>query len=511
LSRTYWHEISPQACWSQEFNKFMSPWGRHVSARVFFGLITAVAIVVLLGLLLLAPPDGRERAQLLQFVGRFHPLSVHLPIALLILVPLFELAGRSRHFPYLLPAAGFVLALATCGAIMAAGLGWCLARGGGYSGPLVTQHMWGGVFVAAATWLCWVLRGEGSGTGLKRWYAGTLIATVGLVSFTGYRGGQVSQGENHLTEFMPAPLGGLLGLTAAKDVAGNSSKGDPATFYGARIQPVFAAHCVTCHGPNKHKAKLRLDSYEAVMRGGNHGAVIKAGAPKESELFHRITLPQADDDFMPENKKALSAGDVRLIELWISSGASETQAVDAVKDVPSSATSPAVAEVNFEEIDPEVVAKQRASLATTVTQLQKRFPNIVDYQSRASADVVLNAAWMGGKFGDSELAALVALSDRIVAADLSNTAITDRSASAIAAMRHLRVLRLMHTKITDVTVQSLGSLDQLESLSIFDTPVTSAAMPAISHLPKLRHIYAGGTKISVDAAVPQEIRDKLVF
>ena len=78
-------------------------------------------------------------------------------------------------------------------------------------------------------------------------------------------------------------------------------------------------------------------------------------------------------------------------------------------------------------------------------------------------------------------------------------------------MRHLRVLRLMHTKITDVTVQSLGSLDQLESLSIFDTPVTSAALPAISHLPKLRHIYAGGTRISVDASVPQEIRDKLVF
>src|SRR5450432_240000 len=175
----------------------MSPWVRHVSARVFLGLLTAVPIVVLLGLLLLAPPDGRDRAQLLQFVGRFHPLSVHLPIALLILVPLFELAGRSRHFPYLLPAAEFVLALAACGAIMAAGLGWCLARGGGYSGPLVTQHMWGGVSVAAAAWLCWMLRAKGSTGGVNRLYAGTLIATVGLVSFTGYRGGQLSQGENH--------------------------------------------------------------------------------------------------------------------------------------------------------------------------------------------------------------------------------------------------------------------------------------------------------------------------
>jgi uncharacterized membrane protein len=511
LSRTFWHEIGPLASSPQEFNKFMSPWVRHVSARVFFGLLTAVPIVVLLGLLLLAPPDGRDRAQLLQFVGRFHPLSVHLPIALLILVPLFEFAGRSRHFPYLLPAAEFVLALAACGAIMAAGLGWCLARGGGYSGPLVTQHMWGGVSVAAAAWLCWMLRAKGSTGGVNRLYAGTLIATVGLVSFTGYRGGQLSQGENHLTEFIPAPLGGLLGLAAVKDAAANSSSGDPATFYGARIQPVFAGHCVTCHGRNKHKAKLRLDSYEAVMRGGSHGPVIKAGVPKESELFHRITLPQADDDFMPENKRALAAGDVRLIELWISSGASGTQPVDAIKDVPTSATSPAFAEVTFEEIDLQAVAKQRASVAPIVAQLQKRFPNIVDYESRASADIVLSASWMGAKFDDNELAALAVLSERIVIADLSNTSITDRSASTIAAMQHLRVLRLMGTKITDVTVKSLGSLDQLESLSIFDTPVTSAALPAISHLPKLRHIYAGGTRISVDASVPQEIRDKLVF
>jgi uncharacterized membrane protein len=495
----------------REFYNFMTPWLRQVSARFVLGLLTAVPIVVLLGLLLLAPPDGRERAELLQFVGRFHPLSVHLPIALLILVPLFELAGRSRHFPYLLPATDFLLAVATCAAIMAAVLGWCLARGGGYSGPLVTQHMWGGVSVATATWLCWMLRAKVSSAGLNRSYAFTLIATIGVVSFTGYRGGQLSQGENHLTEFMPAPLGALLGLAAPKDAAANSSKADPATFYGARIQPVFAGHCVACHGPNKHKAKLRLDSYDAVMRGGSHGPVIKAGVPKESELFHRITLPQTDDDFMPENKRALAAGDVRLIELWISSGASGTQPVDAIKDVPSSATSPAVAEVTFEEIDPEAVAKQRASLAPMVVQLQKRFPNIVDYESRASADIVLSASWMGAKFDDDELAALAALGERIVIADLSNTAITDRSASAIAAMRHLRILHLMRTKITDVTMQSLGSLDQLESLSIFDTPVTAAALPAISHLPKLRHIYAGGTKISVDASVPQEIRDKLVF
>jgi uncharacterized membrane protein len=485
---------------------------RGVPARSLFALVTIALILVLACFVLFAPPDGNERAQLLQFFGRFHPLSVHLPIALLILVPLLELAGRTRHFPYLLPAAPFVLGVALCGAIAAAALGWCLARGGAYSGPLITQHMWAALVVAGAAWLCWILRTgastHASTTAPHRLYAVTLIAAVGLVSFTGYRGGQLSQGENHLTEFMPPPFDSWLG-PAAQDAPANSPNGGPSTFYGARIQPVLAQHCITCHGRSKHKANLRLDYYEAVMRGGKHGPVIKAGDLKASELLHRITLPPTDEAFMPaDNKRPVSASDIKLIEQWIAAGASGTLAADAVKDVaPASAPAP---EVAFEELDPAAVAKQRSSLASAVAQFQQRLPNVLDYQSRGSADLVVNAAWMGAKFGDNELAALAPLNERIVMADFSNTAITDKSSAALAAMKNLRTLRLMHTKITDTTVQAIASLNQLETLSLFDTPVTSSALSALARLPKLQRVYAGQTKLTA-AAIPQEIRDKVVF
>ena len=490
----------------------MIPRIRNLSARLTVWLLILVPVFVLLGLVLLAPPDGSDRAPLMQFIGRLHPLSVHLPIALIVLVPVLELVGRRERFSYLLLSIDFLLGVATLGAIVAAALGWTLARSGGYSGPLVTQHMWAGVFVGVGAWLCWVLRANGNSSGLKRGYVIALIATVGLVSFAGYRGGQLSQGENHLTELMPEPLIRLLGAFSA-DEATNSPNGGPGTFYGARIHPALVGHCVTCHGRNRHKANLRLDSYDALMRGSKHGAVIKAGEPKNSELFHRITLPPTHDDFMPaENKRPLSASDVKLIELWIFSGASGTLPADAIKDAPSLSSSRAiVAEVTFEEVNPETVAKQRVDVAPILQQLQERLPNVVDYQSRSSADVVVNASWMGLKFGDDQLAALLPLSERIVAADLSSTAITDRSAGTIAKMKRLRSLRLMHTKITDKTVQALGSLEQLESVSIFDTPVTPAALSSLTHLPKLRRIYAGGTKISAEGPIPREIVDKLVF
>jgi uncharacterized membrane protein len=316
-------------------------------------------LLVLPAFLLLAPPDGIERADLLQFFGRFHPLAVHFPIAVLLLVPLFEILGRKRNSPFLLASVDLLLMVAVCGAITAAALGWCLARGGGYSGPLVQQHMWGGALVAGAAWLCWWQRSRADAT--PRFYGILLVMTVGLVSFTGYRGGQLSHGANHLTQFMPSPLRKLLGASGVDNDGTKRAEESPATFYGARIQPLFEGHCVTCHGQSKHKAGLRLDSYAAAMRGGKHGPVIKPGDLKGSELFHRITLPPSDDDFMPaDNKRPLSVNDVKLIEAWISSGASRTLTADAIAAVPAnSAPQTTVAELKFPDMDPKAVTRGR--------------------------------------------------------------------------------------------------------------------------------------------------------
>jgi hypothetical protein len=213
-----------------------------------------------------------------------------------------------------------------------------------------------------------------------------------------------------------------------------------------------------------------------------------------------------------EHKRPLSADEVKLIEVWIAYGASGTQSVDTIKAESSlSASQASTAEINFEEIDLAAVAKERSAQLPIITQIQKRLPNILAYQSRTSADVVVTASWLGPKFGDAEMSALGPISDRIVAADFSNTAITDRCAGALAAMKNLHQLRLMHTTITDATIQALGSLEQLESLSVFDTRVTPSSLPVLARLPKLRHIYVGKTKISASEDVPNLMRDKIVF
>jgi uncharacterized membrane protein len=495
----------------------MTLWGHPISRQFRLRLLALAPILMVAVFLALLPPDGNERAEWAQFLGRFHPLMVHFPIALILLVPILELAGLDSRFSYLRLSVDFVLGLATVGATVAAMFGWCLGRSGGYSGPLVTQHMWGGISLAAVCWLCWILRAR---TGERESgllfinatvYVTALAVCVGLVAWTGYRGGQLSLGEDHLTEHMPGVL--RHALRVSNDGPSSSAGGGANTFYGARVEPIFEVRCVTCHGPSKHRANLRLDSYRGVMRGGKTGPVIRAGNVQGSDLFRRITLPPGHDDFMPkEGKRPLSADQVKLIELWIGAGASGTLPVDAIKDAPSGfGASPVVAEVTFEEIDPAAVTKLRASIASSVTQMQKRYPNILEYESRGSANLILNASIKGAKFGDGDLAAFVALAEHITIADFSRTAVTDRSATTIAAMKHLRVLRLMHTRITDKTVQSLDPLDQLESLNVFDTAVTPAALPAVARLPKLAHCYAGQTAIPTGISVPQALIGKLVF
>ncbi|MGD0731525.1 MAG: c-type cytochrome domain-containing protein [Terracidiphilus sp.] len=476
--------------------------------RYRLGLLTLAPIIVLLGLLVFFPPDGAQRSDWAQFIGGFHLLTIHFPIALIFLVPLLEILGRSRRYQHLRASAGPVLTLALLSAIASAILGWFLARSGQYSGPLVVQHMWAGFFVSVFCWLCWMFRGRFAGKGLDIAYLSGLAVTVVLVSFTGYRGGQLSHGEDHLTEHMPSPLRDWLGVS--KQEAAGPTAATPDSFFAVRVEPIFLQNCAECHGSSRQKKGLRLDSYEGVMRGGASGPVVKAGDLKNSRLFQRVSSPAGSEQIMPpQGKTPLSADQIKLIELWISAGASPTMAANTVKGVPTATR--LVAEVTFTEIDEAAVARQRAPLADKLAELEKRYPGVIEYESRGSARLVVNASLMGSKFGDDDLAQLSALYDQFVAADFSNTAITDGSAANLAAMKHLRTLRLMHTGITDATVVALSGLGELESLNLFGTGITPAALKAAGHLPKLQHFYAGETKIAANETLPDGLKGKVQF
>ena len=87
---------------------------------------------------------------------------------------------------------------------------------------------------------------------------------------------------------------------------------------------MFEKSCFKCHGSEKQKGKLRVDSLDAVLKGGEDGKVVVPGKSAESLLVYTVARVCVDeDDFMPpEDKgKPLTKEQVGLIRAWIDQGA----------------------------------------------------------------------------------------------------------------------------------------------------------------------------------------------
>ena len=287
------------------------------------------------------PPDGHERGNLGQFLGRFHSILVHVPVALLVLVPAMELLGILPRWAHLRAAAGWILGVAVAATYVAAFDGWLLAWSTGLRGRGVTLHMWGGVLLAGACALAASARSaRWRGRGIPGIYPPLLLLAVAIMVWTGHLGGAITHGNGYVTEKMPAKLRRMLGFpveipTQPQAAAGTATQASPtpkggpestqpsnAAYYRIHIAPLFARSCSSCHKPEKHKGGLRMDSYEQLMRGGDDGPALVPGNPKASELIRRVRLPASDDDSMPsDGDKPLSPEEIQMVEQWIAAGA----------------------------------------------------------------------------------------------------------------------------------------------------------------------------------------------
>jgi mono/diheme cytochrome c family protein len=96
--------------------------------------------------------------------------------------------------------------------------------------------------------------------------------------------------------------------------------------YATDIKSIFDKSCIKCHGAEKQKGKLRLDSLEAALKGGEAGKVIEPGKSADSILIHNVAHLGDEDEFMPppDNKDKippLTKEQIGLVRAWIDQGA----------------------------------------------------------------------------------------------------------------------------------------------------------------------------------------------
>ena len=236
------------------------------------------------------------------------------------------------------------------------------------------------------------------------------------------------------------------------------------------IEPLFQQNCIKCHGPEKQKGDLRLDSKAAAMKGGKDGVAIVAGQADKSDLYHRITLPAGDDDIMPSKGDPLTKAQTDLIRDWINQGAVWPEGVvaKATAETPASSS-------GFAGLTP---IKPSAGEAAAVTKLET--------VGVAVRPIAMNVNWreanfhsLGTNISDAGIAPLKDVLT-LVDLNLAGTKVTDTGLQTLEGLTNLVILHLEHTQITDAGLAHLKKLSHLAYLNLYGTPVTDKGLEQLN-------------------------------
>lgn len=424
---------------------------------------------------------------LLLFLGRLHPLVVHLPIGILILLALLEMVAWFPRAPRLSDGVRTLILVVSAGSsLFAAVFGWWLAGDGGYDPDLLFQHRVVGV---GTTVLAFLLLGVHA----LRWrkvYTVTWVVTIVALSIAGHLGGSLTHGEDYLA-LPKAPEPPITDLNRV-------------VVFNHVVHPILEQKCFSCHGPSKSNGDLRYDTWEALVKGGKSGPSFIAGSAAQSRMMQRVHLPlEAKEHMPPKGKPQLTEQEVSVLEWWIDTGASKDLTL-AQADVPAplvEALAP-----RFPAIRPPVPERE-ASLAVA-QELEKKLGIPIRPLSIDSPWFSLNARLLGAQFGDQQLAVLAPMALALQTLDLGETGVTDNGLRALGEMKNLRRLSLDRTAVTDAGLAHLASLKNLEYLNLHTTAVTDAGLAQLAPLSRLRSLYLWQTKVTPAAA--EALGSKLV-
>jgi hypothetical protein len=107
---------------------------------------------------------------------------------------------------------------------------------------------------------------------------------------------------------------------------------DGISFFESKIRPVLVEHCYKCHSDRAKSPKggLRVDSREALLRGGTSGAAIVPGEPAKSLLIKAIAHEDDVAEMPPDER--LPNRVVGDFKAWIASGAPAPRVEAAVAE-----------------------------------------------------------------------------------------------------------------------------------------------------------------------------------
>ena len=433
-------------------------------------------------------------------IGRFHPLFVHLPIGFIIIGLMLDFFFRTKK--EYLPVLSFIFLWAFISSIFSIITGYLQYDREGYAWESVQWHLVMGIVTMIFCLLFYLkLKYEQ----FKIFPKNFLFVSLGLsLLFTGHLGGNITHGSDHLIEPLPPEIKSLIGF----ELKDNIIEIDPKNYqnvvlYKDVVQPILNQKCVSCHNDKKTKGGLKMNNYDAIMKGGKNGAIVMVNNSIESKMHYRMTLPIENRYHMPpKSRTQLSREEIEVIKIWIDNSASKSALVGDLP-IPMKIIS------SFFPNKPNGIFPEKQEEAVTNTQISdlrdKGFLVVNIYETSPFLKVsCINIE----NFNDKSIEHLINIKDNIVELDLSSTNITDDIFEKIKNFKNLTVLKLDNTNVSGEKSIILSGLSNLKKISLVNTPFEFKYISNFYKYPNLTNVnlFKSGKQSVQKILIPDSLK-----
>ncbi len=442
------------------------------------------------------------------FLGRFHPLLVHLPIGFLILAILIESYCSIFKIKINRRIINFTWFIAFFSSVLTTILGLLVAETGHYIDENLFMHKIFGLSLTAISFISWFLRlsifSNLFSSSLKT-FSNTII--IVLLTLTGHYGGNLTHGETYLVDYAPENIKELV-VKKNKYV---ELEIDSVKVYDDLIQPIFNQKCVSCHNKEISRGNLNMDSYSNLLKGGSSGIPINKSDPRKSLLIRRITMPTSELKYMPPDGEPVSFDEIKTLIWWINNLDKSNENLVSLKvedDIKESLEM--LYSLNFTEkqwFEKISTDKLDESLVQNIDKRVFQIKFISDDKK------FLSVKYLQKNVSVSDIEKLEKISKYIAYFTAKSSNISNELIEGISNFENLVKLEIQDNNIDDESIKILQSLKNLEILNIHNTKITNKSIEILKKFKNLKRAYVWGTSISrseIDEFNTKEEKLKLI-
>ncbi|EAR02900.1 DUF2231 domain-containing protein [Maribacter sp. HTCC2170] len=440
------------------------------------------------------------------FLGRFHPLIVHLPIGFLIFAFVLELIGGIRKKQTLTEVVPLALLLGMLTALTACILGYMLSQSGDYDEEALNNHLWFGIATTIIAFFAWLIKIDKIRIPKIEHHKLSIIILVLLMTLlmvTGHYGGNLTHGSDYLFKYAPFGKKEEKKLKPLETI-------EEAEVFDYLVEPILGDKCISCHNSGKKKGGLSYEDETSILKGSENGPVLTAGNASKSEMIRRIQLDSQHEDFMPpEGKTPLTEEEKTILIYWI-----ENAKADFTIKVDSVETSDEILYIASNMLGLERKGEGRHDKLPAVEMVD---PAILEeiilegFRIRELIfgsnlyEVVLPAKTISKanlEIWDEKLQKLLKIKENIISLSLADNYLNDKHLKSIGQFQNLKKLRIHNNPITDFGVAALVSSKNITRLNLYGTKITKASLDTFSKMEYLEKVYVWKTTITKENIQP---------